>query len=216
MVFDGSDVGVTVDLNAFHRLSATSFLMSFDTATTLGALGTVDDSDIVRFDATSLGATTAGAFSLYFDGSDVGLTTTGEDVDALALLPDNRLVVSTEGNPNVPGASGGDEDLLVFTPTSTGSNTAGTWALYFDGSDVGLSTTNENVVGVWSAAANGPVYLTTLGAFSVPGVSGDGADIFVCTPGTLGGTTSCTYSMTWDGSANGFAGEVVDDFSIVP
>jgi hypothetical protein len=64
--------------------------------------------------------------------------------------------------------------------------------------------------------ANGPVYLTTLGAFSVPGVSGDGADIFVCTPGTLGGATSCTHSMVWDGSANGFGGEVVDDFSIVP
>jgi hypothetical protein len=215
MVFDGSDVGRTVDLNAFHFLSDGSILMSFDAAGTISGLGTVDDSDIVRFTPTSLGATTAGTFAWYFDGSDVGLTTTGEDIDGLTVLPDGRLIISTEGNPNASGVSGGDEDLLVFTPTSLGSTTSGTWALYFDGSDVGLTTTNENLVGVWSAIANGPVYLSTLGAFSVSGVSGDGADIFICTPGSLGGTTSCTFSMYWDGSANGFAGEVVDDLFIV-
>jgi hypothetical protein len=45
----------------------------------------VDDSDIVCFVPSSLGATTAGAFVFHFDGSDVGLTTDDEDVDAIAL-----------------------------------------------------------------------------------------------------------------------------------
>ena len=89
--------------------------------------------------------------------------------------------------------------------------------MYFDGSDVGLSnSSSEDTNGVWVNPANGNVLLTTIGAFSVSGVSGDGADIFTCVPGSLGSNTSCTFSMYWDGSLNGFAGEVTDGIDIVP
>jgi hypothetical protein len=190
--------------------------MSFDTDYTLSGFGAVDDSDILRFSPTSPGSTTAGTWSWYFDGSDVGLSTSDEDVDALTRLPDGRLLISTVGNVSVSGASGVDEDLLAFTPTALGATTSGTWALYFDGSDVGLSSTsNEDVNGVWVDAA-GKIYLTTLGNFGVTGVSGDGSDIFACTPGSLGNTTTCTWAMYWDGSANGFAGEDTDSFSVAP
>ena len=166
--------------------------MSFDTAFTLTGLGAVDDSDILRFIPTSTGATTAGTWSWYFDGSDVGLSTNDEDVDAFTMLPNGRLLISTLGNVSVTGASGADEDLLAFTPSQLGSTTSGAWAMYFDGSDVGLSSTsNEDVNGVWVDAA-GKIYLTTLGSFSVTGASGDGSDIFTCTPGSLGSTTTCT------------------------
>ena len=38
--------------------------------------------------------------------------------------------------------------------------------MYFDGSDVGLSTSaDEDVNGVWIDPANGTIYLTTVGAF---------------------------------------------------
>ena len=70
--------------------------------------------------------------------------------DAFAVLPDGRLLISTLGNVSVSGASGADEDLLAFTPTALGATTSGAWAMYFDGSDVGLSSTsNEDVNGVW-------------------------------------------------------------------
>ena len=59
------------------------------------------------------------------------------------------------------------------------------------------------------------IYLTTLGVFNVTGLSGDGADIFICTPGSLGTTTACNFNSYWVGSLNGFAGEVVDGFDIV-
>jgi hypothetical protein len=88
--------------------------------------------------------------------------------------------------------------------------------MYFDGSDVGLSNTaSEDVNGAWIDPATGKIYLTTLGVFNVAGVSGDGADVFICTPGSLGPTTTCTFAMEWDGSANGFAGEVMDALEIV-
>jgi subtilisin-like proprotein convertase family protein len=215
LFFDGSDVGITTDVDAFAMLTDGSILMSFDTTTTAGAAGSVVDADIVRFVPTSTGSTTAGTFSLYFDGSDVGLTTTNEDIDAVELLADGRIVVSTLGTFSVTGASGDDKDLIAFTPTSLGSTTSGTWSLYFDGSDVSLTTTNEDVNGL-GIAANGDIYLSTVGTFSVTGASGDGADIFRCVPGTLGSTTTCTYSMYWDGSVNGFAGEVTDGFHISP
>jgi hypothetical protein len=213
MLFDGSDVGVGgVDLDAFYVVDADTILMSFDDPVTIGTLGTVADADIVRFDATSLGDNTAGSFSMYFDGSDVGLDTSSEDVDAIELLSDGRLLISTSGSISVPGVSGADEDLLVFTPTSLGDVTSGTWAMYFDGSDVGLSTTSSEDVDGVSVAANGDIYLTTRGNFAVTGVSGADEDVFVCTPSSLGTTTTCTYAPTlfFDGSAFGLDANDLD------
>lgn len=219
LYFDGSDVGLgansSQDVDAFDLLDDGSILLSIVGDTSIPNLGSIDDSDIVRFTPTSLGLTTAGTFTWYFDGSDVGLTTNDEDIDAIDLLADGRIVISTLGNVSVTGASGVDEDLLIFTPTALGATTSGTWAVYFDGSDVALDTSsNEDVNGVWIDSATSQVYLSTLGAFAVPGVSGDGSDIFVCTPGSLGATTSCTFALFWDGSANGFAGEVTDGLAL--
>ena len=215
MYFDGSDVGLgSADVNAFDLLSDGTILISFDAAFSVTGLGTVDDSDIVRFTPTSTGSTTAGTFSWYFDGSDVGLTTNNEDIDAVDVLSDGRILISTVGAFSLTGASGDDKDLAVFVPSALGATTTGSWSLYFDASDVGLTTTNEDVVGAW-VASNGDIYLTALGAFAVTGASGDGADIFRCVPGSLGSTTTCTFSLYWDGSANGYTGEVLDAFGIV-
>ena len=128
LAFDGSDVGLASRrIDAFGWLNSTTLLFSLDTdgATLPGVAGTIDDSDVIRFDATSLGTTTSGAFSVYFDGSDVGLTTSGEDVDAFELLSNGTIVLSTDGSASVPGVSSGAEDLLVFTPSSLGSTTSG-------------------------------------------------------------------------------------------
>jgi hypothetical protein len=84
--------------------------------------------------------------------------------------------------------------------------------MYFDGSDVGLNTSStEDVDGV-DVTDDGAIYLTTLGNFSVNGVSGAMEDIFVCTPTSLGNTTACTFSsaLFFDGSIWGLAGNNVD------
>ena len=79
-----------------------------------------------------------------------------------------------------------DEDILAFTPTTLGANTSGTWAMYFDGSDVGLAETNNEDIDALDVAANGDIYLSTIGVFSVTGVSGDDEDVFVCAPDFTG------------------------------
>ena len=104
-LLDLSDAGVTRDVNGFIIESSGSVLLTFDRATTVPSIGSVDDSDIVRFIPTSTGAATSGTFELVLDGSDVDLTTNGEDIDSLALLPDGRLVVSFIGTARVNGTS---------------------------------------------------------------------------------------------------------------
>jgi hypothetical protein len=144
MFFDGSDVGIPAasDVDAFDVLPNGTLLLSFDTTTTIPGFTTVTDADVVRFTPTSLGTVTAGSFSWYLDGSDVGLTTVGEDIDAIDLAPDGRLIISTLGSVQAPGANGQDEDLLVFNATRLGSVTQGSWQLFFDGSDVALTDVN--------------------------------------------------------------------------
>ncbi|HLC03203.1 MAG TPA: hypothetical protein VJK02_09215, partial [Anaerolineales bacterium] len=217
MVFDGSDVGLGgTDIAAFTLLSDRTILISVDSSTyTVSGFGTFEDRDIVRFIPSSLGTTTAGNFEWFFDGSDVGLTASGEDIDAVDFAPDGRLLLSTRGSFGVSGASGGDEDLVAFTATSLGSNSAGTWALYFDGSDVGLnSSSSEDVNGVWVDPATGEIYLSTLGSFGVNGVSGAGGDIFICTPSQLGSTTGCTFRTYWVAADLGWGGEVTDGIQV--
>src|SRR6266508_1011526 len=221
MFFDGSDVGLgSTDLFGFSIVDADTILMAFSSAVTVNGLA-VTPQVIVRFDATSLGNNTAGTFSMYLDGSDVGLDTTAEKIDSVSLLPDGRLLISTTGNPSVPGVSGKDEDVLAFTQTSFGDVTNGTWSMYFDGSDVGLAESSNEDVDALDVTSNGNIYLSTLGDFAVNGLSGFDEDVFVCMPASIGDVTTCNYSsaLYFDGSTWGLSSNDVDAFnflSLVP
>lgn len=227
LFFDGSDVGLSAsDINAFELLDDGSVLLSLNTlATVKGQNGeslNVTPIDILRFTG-SFGPDTSGTFEWFFRGGNVGLeNTTSEVIDALTLVPDERmpgahlLLLSLAGSYDLPGVSSGrDEDLILFTPSQPGDFSSGTFSLYFDGSDVGLSeAADEDIVGVWLDPDSDDIYLTTKGLYSISGLSGDGADIFICTPGSLGSTTSCTFRPYWEGSKHGLSGEIVDAFSI--
>ncbi len=213
MLFDGSDViPGSNDVFAISLVDADTILMAISSPVTINGLA-IEPQDIVRFDATSLGTTTAGNFSMYLDGSDIGLDTTGEKIDSLSVLPNGRVLLSTTGNWSVPGASGNDEDILALTPTSLGANTSGSWALYFDGSDVGLAdTTGEDIDALDIVGGN--IYLSTVGDFAVSGLSGGEEDIFICAPTSLGSATACNFSSTlfFEGAIWGLSGNDVDGF----
>ncbi|MEX0643644.1 MAG: Ig-like domain-containing protein [Pirellulales bacterium] len=217
LFFDGSDVGLaSMVLDAFSIVSATEVLLSFASSGTIpGLSGTTDDSDVVRFVGTSFGQATSGSFFMYFDGSDVGLTSDGEDIDAIELLGDGSLLVSTTDSASVPGVSAADEDIMRFMPTSLGATTAGTWSMYFDGSDVGLTSSNEDVGG-FALDASGAIYLSTTGNFSAPGVSGANEDIFVFRPTSTGTNTLGTFDsrLFFDGSLYGLAGNTLTGFDL--
>jgi hypothetical protein len=106
-------------------------------STTNGNVGfAFSDEDIVRFDPNT------DSWTMYFDGSDVGLgTNSSQDVDAFDLLDDGTILLSIAGDTTIPNVGAIDDaDIVRFTPTSLGLNTAGVYSWYFDGSDVGLTT----------------------------------------------------------------------------
>ena len=164
-------------LNAFALLDGGSILLSPRNRTNhVPGMGWIEPHDIVRFTPTSTGPNTAGSFQWYFDGSDVGLSTAAENIDALSINGSGHLLVSTTGNAPVTGPTGqavraADEALLRFVFSTSGASTAGAWAVHFDGSDVGL--TREDVDGLWVDSSNGDLSLSVLDAFNVGGgVSG--------------------------------------------
>ncbi|MGH1491981.1 MAG: Ig-like domain-containing protein [Acidimicrobiales bacterium] len=206
LFFDGSDVlPASADVNGFSINDDNTMLLSFQAPVTIAGLGTVDDSDVLLFTPTSTGPNTAGTLTMAVDGSTVGLTTSNEEINALVSpLGDSDLIVSTLGGFNVPKTGGGnltgvDEDLIGLT--------GATWDIQFDGSDVSLAT--EDLWGAWIDPDTGQVYGASLNGFSVPGLTGDGDDVFTFT-GVTGPATSGTFAKAFDGDAHGFGGEQID------
>ena len=213
--FDGSDVGLRYnDVNAFHIADDGTILMALKKPQRVGGFW-ADDSDVIAFSPTSLGKHTAGTFEKVFDGSDVGLSTDAEEIDALAVTPDGRLLLSTSGSLKVPRSGGGtlwgaDEDLIVFNAESFGTSTAGSFERYFDGSDVGLRNSSEDVWGAWVDPFSGDIAITTKANYWVPGLNGDKEDIIVFSPDSLGYQTAGTFFPGWDGDEHGLSGEYLD------
>lgn len=205
--FDGSDLGLDgLTIDAFDIINDTEILMSFTNPTTIGGKE-VDDSDLVKFIATELGENTKGTWEIYFDASDVGLSTNGEDVDGVQLLANGDLLLSTKGSSRVSGISGKsrDEDLLLFRSSSWGHNTSGDWSVYFDGSDVGLSESSREDINAVALNESEDLYLSTLGSFSVNGLTGTEDDVLAFAPSSLGSNTSGSYGdqLLFDGSDYG-------------
>src|SRR5690606_7279311 len=79
---------------------------------------TFADEDILRYDMT------AGQWTLYFDGSAVGLAK--NDIDAFHLRPDGSLLLSLSLSQKLSDAgSVDDSDVLRFVPDSPGVLSAG-------------------------------------------------------------------------------------------
>lgn len=205
LYFDGSDVGLgSLEISALAVLPDGDLLMSFTAAGTAGGVS-MDDSDVLRFSPTNLGASTSGSFSMYFDGSDVGLSSNGEDIDGLGLLPGGDLLISTIGSAGANGIGGvRDEDIIRFSG-SYGGATSGSFSMYFDGSDVGLSNSGGEDVDAFSNLSSGVITFSTAGNFSAGGVTGADEDLTDFSPSSLGGNTSGSFATYFDGTAWGIA-----------
>jgi len=215
--FDASAVGLTKALGDFVLLDDGSILLAIGAKVKVrnvdNALIQVTPQDVVRFVPTGPGPTTAGYFEMYFDGSDVALSTAAERIDALALRPDGKLLISTSGAATVKNIGGTnikaqDEDLLLFRPTSLGDMTVGEWdmALALDGSALpGMAA--EDVTSAWYDVATDDLYLTITNNFTISGKAGTSRTILKITP-------SKEVSTYWDSSAAGFS-FLVDGLHII-
>lgn len=208
---DGSDLGLaSAAFDGLALLPDGDVLFSLTAAFSVpglvgGPSGTsVDDSDIIRWTPSSTGANTGGVLTFYFDGSDVGLTSNGEDIDAISLHPDGRLVVSSVGGFSGSGASGADEDFFIFTGT-TGAATSGSFTRLFDGSDVSQGGNGADDVDALHVASTTEFYMSTVGNYSVTnGLTGADEDILLFTATQTGNSTSGSHSLYLSGAAAGF------------
>jgi len=208
LMFDGSDVGLaTVDVDAFHLMDDTTILMSFDRSIELDDLGRVDDHDIVRFDASRLGETTRGEFSIYVDGFDLGLLGTAADIDAITTHGD-QLLVSLRGNLDHPTAGLlRDEDLIALSLEEMGPQTVGSLSIFFDGSAEGLSDRSEDMDAAALGAAG--LRISTLGEFALAGLIGSDSDVIRCAE-----ISACIWNLATARSVFGLGGNDIDGISL--
>jgi PKD repeat protein len=180
--------------------ASTFYYVSFAGSASVPNVGTVEDEDIVSYD------TGTGTWSLYFDGSDVGLGST--DVNAFHVRANGSILMSFDSTSfSVPGLTGGpdgttvlDRDVVLFTPTSTGATTAGSFSFYFDGSDVDLGTSSSEDIDGLCELSDGSLLLSTIGNPGVTGLSGLADEDILRFAGTFGAATSGTWSLHFDGS----------------
>ena len=118
------------------------------------------------------------------------------------VLPNGDLVISTKAKFNVgsPALKGQKNDLLLFHATSYGANTAGTWSLFFNNTQVaGLK--KENIISLYMDAT-GDKYVSFWDAYpNIGGVSGNQNDILIFHPDN-------TVEKFWTGVDWGYTGRV--------
>jgi hypothetical protein len=216
--FDGSAFGLSnANLDDFEVLSDGSILFTLRSKFSIPGLGQVDDSDIVKYTPGGV----PNPFTFYLKGSAVGLTKGAEDIDALGFAADGKLIISTIGTAKVPGISDDvkDQDLIKLEPTLPTPS----WSLYFDGSDVALTNSSEDIRSVWvdavgDAQGNKNVYLTLSGDFKVKSDNedkGDKNDVEGCYAEPLSTTpTKCFFFKLLDGETVG-AENQLDGLSVV-
>jgi hypothetical protein len=205
--FDGSDAGLQgaadIDAYAFEN-PANSFIgknyMSFDRPVTVPGLGKVDDSDVVLYTTNLLGS----SWTMILDGSEIGLTTDGEDIDGIALhySGNGSLLLSTSGNYDLVGTSntpyaGNDEDVLVWNKAQNAISHFLSGNGFFG---IPAAAELHNLDSIWVNGGEEYVFLGMQNAATVGGVAAANSDVVAWRYFNNGHT----WELLWDASANGF------------
>jgi uncharacterized delta-60 repeat protein len=166
ILMDGSDLGLNA-LGAFTLVEQSTTVGQGGGATTLdaGDILLVDWSDVAadahiqRLQPGTLGDNTAGTLSVLVDGNDlsadlslgdiVGLDLVEQDIAiGGTLLQSGQILLTLYGGDDIGGTTVTGQDIVVLDVTTTGTNSAATASLLFDGSDVGLDAWEEDVRGL--------------------------------------------------------------------
>ena len=141
-------------MDGLVRVDNTHFYLSFADNVTLPVLGTVQDEDIVFYNA--------GTWSVYFDGTGRGLTNNNHDIDAFDIVG-STIYFSTVGNTNPPGVTGTADDADIYAWNGTA------FSRVFDASANGVGNANVDGLSLTDAthfymSFSGDTTLTGIGA----------------------------------------------------
>ncbi|RMH78001.1 MAG: hypothetical protein D6683_08155, partial [Actinomyces sp.] len=140
-------------------------------------------------------------FEMFFDGSDVGLAAT--DVDAFTILDESTILLSLDRPFEVPGLGPVDDlDVLVFRADRLGETTRGTFAVYADGSDLGLFGPEADIDAL-ARDAEGRIWVSVRGNPIVGGEILRDEDLHALVLDSTGPETVGELQTVFDGSAQG-------------
>lgn len=152
LYFDGTLFGSSENIDAAHILANGNIILSVDKdGTTLGGL-TFGNGDLIEYNPTTDVGT------LYFDESLFG---SNEDIDAVHILDNSNIILSTIDGATLGGLTFGSGDLAEYNPTTDVAT------LFFDGS---LFDGSENIDAV-HILDNGNIILSTEGGATLDGLT---------------------------------------------
>ena len=212
MYFDASDMGLKGDLVAFNFGYVPELV--YNKTQTVPGLGQIGPQDVINFNPYTVGEDTSGWLDWKLDGSDVGLTTAGEGIDALADEYSDTLLISTTGAARVPFNAGQlaatKNDVLSFYQTSSGANSNGFWNLFREGLDVGAA----NLSGLDMEGSEN-LYMSFDRRVVLDGLALDPGDIALCRLSWY--MSGCEWvEKFFDASDAGLQGYKVDAFDVSP
>ena len=194
--FDGAGkMPASVDIISFDvdDDSAGTAWMSFRPKNLrLPGLVKVQPQDIVYWDGSR--------FALFFDGSDVGLTLSGENINGLEVLPGSLspigagcryyLLISTNAgglvrNGAEPQIRFTGEDVLGFCMTSSGPTTSGRWHVALEGQGEGLL--KNSTLGLSANDDGSTLYFIVRSAVTVDGHAVRPSQVFSFSGGVFSG-----------------------------
>lgn len=218
--FDATNSGLPAgtNINALHDECGPTdpfcdIFLSFQNTLNVPGAGNVKPQDIVTGWWLPFTADTYYNWQLVFDGSDVGLTTTSEAIDALYIFDPGEqpedlgcwalLLISTAGDFRVPDEwgnplTGDGEDVLGFCGYWFGSDTAGYWFKYHDGHAEGAP---ENAL-IGLSHEEGQLAFArfeflTKGGFHVDGANGGHSEVYYFFQGEYEGPTFSFPDEAW-------------------
>ena len=203
MYFDASDVGLRGNLVAFETDYYDNLFLVYATAQSVPGVGAIKPHDVLHFMASSTGPDTSGQLEMYVDGSDVGLTTAGESIDALGMSGYGDLLFSTKGNAQLPLKVGGlliqNNDIVNLSLESSGADTQGRWGSVLDGATFGQPRANLIALDATDAGSEAHTFMLFDRAVTLGGVAFRVNDVIDCWRASDAGLCE-RYERAFDGA----------------
>lgn len=155
MYLRGAEMGLSTDSANVDGADVDAIDFAPDGRLLLSTLGSVrvsgisaDDEDLLAFNKYT------GAWSLYLDGSRMGLDNGSEDVWAVSLGGNGEYFLSTKGTFAVEGVSGSGADIFACTPSWSSENSLHCdFAPYWQGNQYGFGGETIDAMDVGGAPA---------------------------------------------------------------
>ncbi len=220
-IFRAADFGLRGNLVAFSLGEDGVFYLVYATPQNVPGVGRLTPYDILRYDPGNPDWGTPPEWSLVFDGSQVGLTTAGERIDALTTATEywtgnSVYYLSTTGQARVPFGVGqlmlANNDLFHYTGALENGVMTGSFDVNTVGTPVGLG--RANVIGMDKDEQS--LYLTFDRALKLGGVALDRGDIANCHPESWYDPVCSEVDKLFDASAVGLRGYRIDAFEVGP